>query len=193
MTKRRERNRSGVESDLLPRWLSGKESICQCRRRSLIPGLERSPVVRNGNPLQYSCLKKSTDSGARQATVHEVTKWQWAQTHKRIADVLKKEECKTQKWAHKGFIVTHAHPSLFPDGYFRLCFGLNSSPSFSSILSFSWRTSLKKTEASQGKIHKLPASYPSTYLHWTNIPYLLSNHDHIYLCVSKDSMLICCC
>ena len=24
-----------------------------------IPGLERSPEVRNGNPLQYSCLKNS--------------------------------------------------------------------------------------------------------------------------------------
>ena len=141
-------------------------------------------------------LEKSTDSGARQATVHEVTKsqtWQWAQDPQAHCRCAKKEDCKTQKWAHKGFIVTHAHPSLFPDGYFRLCFGLNSSPSFSSTLSFGWRTSLKKTEASQGKIHKLPASYPSTYLCWTNIPYLLSNYDHIYLCVSKDSMLICCC
>ena len=28
----------------------------------------------NGNPLQYSCLQNSTDRGAWQATVHEVTK-----------------------------------------------------------------------------------------------------------------------
>ena len=83
-------------------------------------------------------LEKSTDSGARQATVHEVTKsqtWQWAQDPQAHCRCAKKEDCKTQKWAHKGFIVTHAHPSLFPDGYFRLCFGLNSSPSFCSTLS----------------------------------------------------------
>ena len=29
-----------------------------------IPGLERSPGVRNGNPLQYSCLINSMDRGA---------------------------------------------------------------------------------------------------------------------------------
>ena len=28
----------------------------------------------NGNPLQYSCLENSMHRGARQATVHEVTK-----------------------------------------------------------------------------------------------------------------------
>ena len=31
----------------------------------LIPGLERSPGVGNGNPLQYFCLKNPTDRGAR--------------------------------------------------------------------------------------------------------------------------------
>ena len=30
----------------------------------------------NGNPLEYSCLEKSTDREAWQATVHEVTKSQ---------------------------------------------------------------------------------------------------------------------
>ena len=29
-----------------------------------IPGLERSPGVGNGNPLQYSCLKNSLERGA---------------------------------------------------------------------------------------------------------------------------------
>ena len=49
----------------LHRWLSGKESTCQCRRpgdEDPIPGSGRSPGVRNGNPLQYSCLVNSTDS-----------------------------------------------------------------------------------------------------------------------------------
>ena len=38
----------------------------------LIPGLEKSPGVGNGNPLQYSCLENSTDKGDWQATVHGV-------------------------------------------------------------------------------------------------------------------------
>ena len=38
----------------------------------LIPGMGISPGVRNGNPLQYSCLENSMDRGAWQATVHGV-------------------------------------------------------------------------------------------------------------------------
>ena len=34
------------------------------RDASSIPGLGRSPGVRNGNPLQYTCLKNSMDRGA---------------------------------------------------------------------------------------------------------------------------------
>ena len=37
-----------------------------------IPGSGRSPGEGNGNSLQYSCLKNSTDRGAWQATVHGV-------------------------------------------------------------------------------------------------------------------------
>ena len=40
------------------------------------PGLGRSAGQGNGNPLQYSCLKNSMDTGAWWATVHEVTKSQ---------------------------------------------------------------------------------------------------------------------
>ena len=39
-----------------------------------IPGLGRSPGEGNGNPLQYSCLRKPMDGGAWEATVHGVTK-----------------------------------------------------------------------------------------------------------------------
>ena len=39
-----------------------------------IPGWGRSSGEGNGNTLQYSCLKKSMDSGAWWATVHGVTK-----------------------------------------------------------------------------------------------------------------------
>ena len=40
---------------------------------ALIPGLERSPEERNGNPLQYSCLENRMDGGVWWATVHGVT------------------------------------------------------------------------------------------------------------------------
>ena len=40
------------------------------RDEGLILGLGRSPVGGNSNPLQYSCLEKSTDRGAWWATVH---------------------------------------------------------------------------------------------------------------------------
>ena len=40
----------------------------------LIPRLGKIPGVGNGNPLQYSCLENSMDTGAWRATVHGVTK-----------------------------------------------------------------------------------------------------------------------
>ena len=40
----------------------------------LIPGLEGSPGVGNGDPLQYSCLENHMDRGSWQATVHGVIK-----------------------------------------------------------------------------------------------------------------------
>ena len=39
-----------------------------------IPGSERSPGGRQGNPLQYSCLKNPMDRGAWQATDLRVAK-----------------------------------------------------------------------------------------------------------------------
>ena len=41
-----------------------------------IPGLERSPGVGNGNPLQCSCQENPMDREAWQATVHGVAKGQ---------------------------------------------------------------------------------------------------------------------
>ena len=40
----------------------------------LIPGSRRSPGEGNGSSLQYSCLGNLMDRGARQATVHGVTR-----------------------------------------------------------------------------------------------------------------------
>ena len=45
-----------------PRWRSGKESACQCKRckkHGFNPWSGRSPGVGTGNPLQYPCLYKS--------------------------------------------------------------------------------------------------------------------------------------
>ena len=42
----------------------------------LIPGSGRSPGEGNSNPLQYSGLENSVDTGAWQATVHRVAKSQ---------------------------------------------------------------------------------------------------------------------
>ena len=44
------------------------------RDAGLIPGLGRSPRVRNGNPFQYSCLENSMDRKAWWAAVHGVAK-----------------------------------------------------------------------------------------------------------------------
>ena len=44
----------------LPRWCSGKESACQCRRLRrcrLVSWIGKIPGVGNGNPLQSSCLE----------------------------------------------------------------------------------------------------------------------------------------
>ena len=60
----------------LPRWLHGKESACNVKDVGSIPGLERSPEVGNGNPLQYSCWENPMDRGACQAAVPGVTKSQ---------------------------------------------------------------------------------------------------------------------
>ena len=52
----------------------GKESACSAGDLGSIPGLGRSPLEGNGNPLQYSCLENPMDRGAWQATVYGVTR-----------------------------------------------------------------------------------------------------------------------
>ena len=57
----------------LPKWHSGKESACQCRRHKkhgFDPGSGGSLGKENGNPFQNSCLENSMDRGAWQVTVH---------------------------------------------------------------------------------------------------------------------------
>ena len=52
----------------------GKESACNAEDPGSIPGLGRSLGEGNGNPLQYSYLENSMDTGAWWATVHGVAK-----------------------------------------------------------------------------------------------------------------------
>ena len=59
-----------------PKWFSGKESACQCRRHGFDPYVGRSHGVGSGNPLQYSYWNNPTDRGAWQAIVHGVAKSQ---------------------------------------------------------------------------------------------------------------------
>ena len=50
-----------------PRWLSGRESTCQCRRRGLNSWAGKIPWEGNGNPLSCSCLGHSMDREAGRA------------------------------------------------------------------------------------------------------------------------------
>ena len=58
----------------LPWWLRGKESAGNAGDVGSIPGSGRSPGEENGNPLQYSCLENSTDSGGWRSIVHGAPK-----------------------------------------------------------------------------------------------------------------------
>ena len=53
---------------------NGKESACNVGDPGLTPGMGRAFGGGNGNPLQYSRLENSMNSGALWATVHGVTK-----------------------------------------------------------------------------------------------------------------------
>ena len=57
-----------------PGGLNSKESDCTRGDLGSIPESRRSPGEGNGSPLQYACLENPMDRGARQATVHGVTK-----------------------------------------------------------------------------------------------------------------------
>ena len=62
----------------LPDSSDGKESACNARDPSLIPGTGRFPGEGNVYPLQYFCPENPMDGGAWQSTVHGVAK-SWTQ------------------------------------------------------------------------------------------------------------------
>ena len=60
-----------------PRWFSGKESACNSGATGdtgSIPGSESSPGERQGNPLQYSCLKNPMDRETWWAMAHRAAR-----------------------------------------------------------------------------------------------------------------------
>ena len=68
-----------IPSEVLPRWIRGKESACSAEAAGdvgMIPGSGRSPGGGYGNPLQYSCLENPMDRRAWWAAVHTVAKSQ---------------------------------------------------------------------------------------------------------------------
>ena len=62
----------------IPRWLSGKEPACQCRRHGYDPWVRKIPWRREWPPTQYSCWESPMDRGDWQATVCGVT-MSWTQ------------------------------------------------------------------------------------------------------------------
>ena len=76
VAKSRTRRSDSTTADCisLPQCLSGKESSSNVRDIDLIHGSGRPPREGNGISLQYSCLGDPMDRGARQATVHGITK-----------------------------------------------------------------------------------------------------------------------
>ena len=66
--------------DWPPRWLSGKESACQCRSRGFDPRVGKVPWRRNGNPLQDSCLEDPMEPGRLQSMGSQRVGHDWART-----------------------------------------------------------------------------------------------------------------
>ena len=73
-----------LQTDSFPLSHQGKNSLANAGDAagdtSSVPWLGRSLGGRNGNLLQYSCLKKLLDRGAWRTTVHEATKNQTQQS-----------------------------------------------------------------------------------------------------------------
>ena len=67
---------------LSQKWMNLPANTEDIRDMGLIPGSGRSPEIGNGNPLQYSFLENSMDTGAWWATVHGTAdSWTQLNTH----------------------------------------------------------------------------------------------------------------
>ena len=106
----------------LPKWHSGKESACQCRRcrrLELDPKSGRSPGGGNGHPLHYSFLGNPMNREAWWATVHGVTKSDWAHTYGKLPSMSSYVLC---YFLRKRFFQTTFQYTLDPKTHVRARF-----------------------------------------------------------------------
>ena len=66
---------SCIGKQILPRWPSGKESTCQCRRLKFDLWVREIPWRRKWQPTQVSCLGNPMDRRAWWATVQWAVWW----------------------------------------------------------------------------------------------------------------------
>ena len=72
------------ETPVIPRWLSGRESACQCRtcrRHGFNPWVGKIPWGRKWQPTPIFLPEKFMDRGAWRATVYGVTECQTRLSH----------------------------------------------------------------------------------------------------------------
>ena len=121
----------------LPRWLSGKESTCQCRRYGVNPQVGKIPGGGNGNPLQYSCLKNLMDRGAQWPTIHQFSSIQ-SLSHVRHFATSWTAPCQASLSITNSWSCSNSFESVMPSNYLILCCPLLLLPSvFPTIRIFS--------------------------------------------------------
>ena len=90
-----------------------------------IPGLERSPGVEHGNPLQYSCLENRMDRWAWGATVHRVaksgTQLKWLSMHTHTCRLWPKSFAPAKWWIPRVLGMAAVPTSLSTDALSQRC------------------------------------------------------------------------
>ena len=73
--KKKRKLKANINNKGLLRWLSGKESACQCRRYRFNPWVRKISRRRKWKPNYYTCFENSMDGGAWQGVIHGNTKY----------------------------------------------------------------------------------------------------------------------
>ena len=75
LEKKKRKLKANINNKGLLRWLSGKESACQCRRYRFNPWVRKISRRRKWKPNYYTCFENSMDGGAWQGAIHGNTKY----------------------------------------------------------------------------------------------------------------------